>query len=447
MSNKKVIIQMVVREAQRQGVDPRLALSFVDVESSFDPNDNTGSYKGLFQLSHNEFGRYGGKGSIFNPQANIRAGIKKMKSDTAWFEQKTGRKPTLKDLYFVHQRGRGGVINHANLDPNAPAWHAMYNTAEGRRRGKEWAQRTVWENVDSRLWAKYGGKHNLGRVMTNGDFNKFWDNRLVGKWQKYGGTPEDWGGKSLAPTVEDISIPGTQSKIAPGDMIQMPDGGYVSAETAGVASTEPQQYLPQMSPRASEKAVEKGVIDHYMGVDPNNPLDVKFNPKAEHRGPTMAPLPVRGDRLATDQGQAGDESLPPPVAGSDLDNARAEEMGMIQDEMKYLPLAQATVAGPMREVNQPELYEKNYAVPTTAEALGGGMDYGDGPLYPYESADLGPTKYPKGMIGGGHSLGSMPKAPGVSSMNLDKAPVRQRAGGFDLNKLKQFVATARKFGV
>lgn len=430
MSNKQAIMQMVVREAERQGIDPRLALAYVDVESSFKPKTGNSIYKGLFQLSHNEFKKHGGSGDIFNPQSNIKAGLRKMKADMAWYKSKTGKDPGLFEMYMVHQRGKGGSVNHAMLDPNEPAWKAMYNTSEGRRKGKAWAQRTIWQNVDSKLYGQFGGKYALGQNMTNGQFMNFWGTRMNGKWKKYGGE---------------------------GDM-PLPFGGTApSAEDIGDA-------IPTMSPRAKQKAVEQGVVDHYF-----NPETGQANPMAEHRGPMTAPLPTRGDRTATAQDAASQSFSAPspqpsnagflpegvkrnaamspefgqgqgPFAPIQPQFATAptnEEVAAHEDEKKFAEHA-ATVA----DINQNQVeHSEEYQPEVGPVAEGSGIFGGYGePYYNDPPAFKGIGQQPK-------ASAQLVKAPAAPQQSLQRAASFAPRNTFNLQAINQLIAKARKFGV
>jgi hypothetical protein len=141
--------------AQRFGVDPNLLKTFARIESGGRPNARTGSYKGLFQLSDSEFGKYGG-GNIYDPAANASAAAQKLARESAQFRAKYGRDPQPNDLYMIHQQGEGGYAAHT-ANPNAPAWQNMYSTAEGRQKGPGWAKQAIWGNVPSDVRAQYPG--------------------------------------------------------------------------------------------------------------------------------------------------------------------------------------------------------------------------------------------------------------------------------------------------
>jgi hypothetical protein len=141
--------------SQKWGVDPKLLKAFARIESGGRPNARTGSYKGLFQLSDSEFGKYGG-GNIYDPDANASAAAQKLAREAQGFKAKYGRDPAPSDLYMIHQQGEGGYAAHT-ANPNAPAWQNMYSTAEGRKKGSGWAKQAIWGNVPSDVRAQYPG--------------------------------------------------------------------------------------------------------------------------------------------------------------------------------------------------------------------------------------------------------------------------------------------------
>jgi hypothetical protein len=79
--------------------------SIARIESDFDPKQQTGSYFGLFQLSKDEFAKYG-SGDILNARDNAVAAAYKFATEAKLFELNTHKKPTFSDLYLIHQQGR-----------------------------------------------------------------------------------------------------------------------------------------------------------------------------------------------------------------------------------------------------------------------------------------------------------------------------------------------------
>lgn len=187
--------------AARRGISPDMLRTFIAIESGGRPGTQTGSYKGLMQLSNAEFAKHGGQGNIFDPMANLDAGAVKLGAEMADFERKFGRKPTGAELYMIHQQGWGGAQAHW-ANPDQPAWMSMYSTAEGRQKGEDWAKRAIWGNVPDDMKPKFGSVDQ----MTSRDFIDLWN----GKYDRLGGgssapTPEQRqgsinGGYGMSPT-------------------------------------------------------------------------------------------------------------------------------------------------------------------------------------------------------------------------------------------------------
>lgn len=145
--------------ARAEGLDPALLRGIARIESGGRRDVVTGSYKGLFQLSDEQFARHGG-GDIFSTADNARAAARKIRAEAATFQQKYGRAPTPTDLYMVHQQGAGGYANHM-ANPDRPAWQNMLDTGEGRQKGEAWAKRAIWGNVPDDQKARFGSVENV----------------------------------------------------------------------------------------------------------------------------------------------------------------------------------------------------------------------------------------------------------------------------------------------
>lgn len=167
------IASIVDYEAQKAGLPVGFAQRVAEIESSGNPDNTTGSYKGLFQLSESEFKKYGGTGSIYDPTANARAGLAKIAAENKQLAKAIGREPTPGEMYLAHQQGVGGATIHIK-NPNQPAWQSMYQTAEGRAKGANWAKQAIWGNVPDSMKKKFGSVDNL----TSGQFAKLWDDKI-----------------------------------------------------------------------------------------------------------------------------------------------------------------------------------------------------------------------------------------------------------------------------
>ena len=149
------------------------------IESDFDPKQRTGSYIGLFQLSHGEFARYG-NGDILNARDNAIAAAFKFAVSAVTFELTTHKKPTIADLYLIHQQGTQGAEEHVT-HPERIAWKSMCATDEGRGKGEKWCKRAVWGNTLPEIKQTWKSVDNL----TSGAFVRMWETRIDGLYARY----------------------------------------------------------------------------------------------------------------------------------------------------------------------------------------------------------------------------------------------------------------------
>jgi soluble lytic murein transglycosylase-like protein len=133
--------QEIERAAEAFGVDANFMKAVAKIESDFNPRQRTGSYIGLFQLSKFEFSKYG-SGDILNPRDNAMAAAYKFLSEAALFEIVTHKKPTISDLYLIHQQGWEGAAQHIS-HPQRIAWKSMCATPEGSAKGERWCKRAI----------------------------------------------------------------------------------------------------------------------------------------------------------------------------------------------------------------------------------------------------------------------------------------------------------------
>lgn len=190
-------IDTTIETAARQhGVDSDLLRTFARIESGGRPDARTGSYKGLFQLSDDEFTRHGGSGDIFDPVANTNAAAIKLKAESADFARRYGHQPSAAELYMVHQQGVGGADRHFH-NPDDLAWKNMAATAEGREKGERWAKRAIWGNVPDDMKARFGSVDNI----TSRDFLEMWK----GKVERLGGGVSVASGDSPSPVATKVA--------------------------------------------------------------------------------------------------------------------------------------------------------------------------------------------------------------------------------------------------
>jgi hypothetical protein len=164
------------------GLDFTFMKAVARIESDFDPTQQTGSYIGLFQLSHYEFARYG-SGDITSPRDNAVAAAYKFATAAALFEIDTHIKPTLFDLYLIHQQGWQGAAEHVT-HPERIAWQSMCATDEGHDKGEKWCKRAIWQNTLPDIKRIYKSVDNL----TSGAFIDMWRQRLAMFYARYSET-------------------------------------------------------------------------------------------------------------------------------------------------------------------------------------------------------------------------------------------------------------------
>jgi len=138
-------IDEIKRASDAFGLDSNFMKAVAKIESGFNPDQRTGSYIGLFQLSKYEFGKFG-FGEIRNPRDNAVAAAYKVITEGILFEWITHRKPDLSDLYLIHQQGWEGAAEHIS-QPGRVAWKSMCATSEGREKGEKWCKRAIWGNT------------------------------------------------------------------------------------------------------------------------------------------------------------------------------------------------------------------------------------------------------------------------------------------------------------
>ena len=75
----------IKRASDAFGLDFNFMMAVAKIESGFNPNQRTGSYIGLFQLSQYEFGKFG-FGQIRSPRDNAVAAAYKVITEGILFE-------------------------------------------------------------------------------------------------------------------------------------------------------------------------------------------------------------------------------------------------------------------------------------------------------------------------------------------------------------------------
>jgi hypothetical protein len=172
-------VEEIKRASDAFGLDFNFMKAVAKIESGFDPKQHTGSYIGLFQLSKYEFSKFG-SGDILNSRDNAVAAAYKVITEGILFEWVTGRKPTLSDLYLIHQQGWEGAAEHIS-QPDRIAWKSMCATSEGREKGEKWCKRAIWGNTLPAV------KHAWKSVdrLTSETFVGMWRERIAQFYLKY----------------------------------------------------------------------------------------------------------------------------------------------------------------------------------------------------------------------------------------------------------------------
>jgi hypothetical protein len=161
------------------GLDVGFMKAVAKIESGFDPKQRTGSYIGLFQLSRYEFDKYG-SGDIIDARDNAIAGSYKFITAAVMFEMETHKKPTISDLYLIHQQGTQGAAEHVS-HPERIAWKSMCATDEGRAKGEKWCKRAIWQNTLPAIKQIWKSVDNL----TSGAFVAMWQQRVDTFYTRY----------------------------------------------------------------------------------------------------------------------------------------------------------------------------------------------------------------------------------------------------------------------
>jgi hypothetical protein len=177
-------IEEIRHAADAFGLDFGYMKAVAKIESDFDPKQRTGSYIGLYQLSKYEFNRYG-DGDILNARDNAIAAAYKIIVEAELFELRTHKKPTLSDLYLIHQQGIQGAEEHVS-HPERIAWQSMCATEEGQQKGEKWCKRAIWQNTLPDIKKIWKSVENL----TSAGFVSMWEQRVADLYARYSKTAD-----------------------------------------------------------------------------------------------------------------------------------------------------------------------------------------------------------------------------------------------------------------
>src|SRR6476469_7893789 len=182
-------VEEIKRASDAFGLDFNFMKAVARIESGFDPKQHTGSYIGLFQLSKYEFNKFG-SGQILDSRDNAVAAAYKVITEGILFEWVTQKKPTLNDLYLIHQQGWEGAAEHIS-QPDRIAWKSMCATSEGREKGEKRCKRAIWGNTLPALKKAWKSVD----MVTSEAFVGMWRARVAEFYSKYMATAVAAGAK------------------------------------------------------------------------------------------------------------------------------------------------------------------------------------------------------------------------------------------------------------
>jgi hypothetical protein len=96
--------------SQAHNLDPDFMRATASIESGMNPSSNAHKrtqYKGLYQVGHNEWDRFGNGGNIYSAKDNAMGAARMFDANRGQFKKKFGRDPTDTEMYMMHQQGLG----------------------------------------------------------------------------------------------------------------------------------------------------------------------------------------------------------------------------------------------------------------------------------------------------------------------------------------------------
>jgi hypothetical protein len=132
----------IERAARYAGRDPDTMRGIASIESSMNPSSNATrptQYKGLYQIGHNEWQRFG-QGNIYSAEDNAMSAARMFRENSNQFRQHFGREPTDTEIYMMHQQGLGfytrGAMTNIQGNPypgmRGPQTHESFEAGWGR---------------------------------------------------------------------------------------------------------------------------------------------------------------------------------------------------------------------------------------------------------------------------------------------------------------------------
>ena len=118
--------------------------------------------------------------TILNTAVPTIAAALKILTENILFETYTHKKPTLNDMYLIHQQGIDGASEHVS-HPQRLAWQSMCATDEGKEKGEKWCKRAIWGNTLPDLKRAWKNVNNV----SSSAFVVMWQQRLAHFYSRY----------------------------------------------------------------------------------------------------------------------------------------------------------------------------------------------------------------------------------------------------------------------
>ena len=252
--NKEQIKQLIIQQAQANGLDPATMLAIADIESKFVAGaKNPSGAEGVYQFLPKTAAGYG----LSNPsdaKSNVSAGMRFTRDNIAYFKKTLGRDPTPGEIYLMHQQGMGGATKLMR-NPNALAADVVGNKAVTQNGG----------------WAG----------MTAGQFGGLWMNKMDKTYQSYGGAasqPNQMGAMGIRPdgSIGPLDTPNTGPDVTVAGMVNgdttlagRPRG---QRRAASFAEIEALRSIANASPFAKGGGITKGLINQPGLIDQSSTL-------------------------------------------------------------------------------------------------------------------------------------------------------------------------------